>query len=368
MAAIPPHDRAGAAVKRTALGAVKVTATGATIAFVMASTAVPAFAEQIPGRCSEALGRVTCVYNDPTVADYVLHVPAGVSDVSIEAHGAAGGDGGTVNSKVPAPKGGLGGYAAATFPVHPSEVLHVLVGGRGRSADGTKPGVGGRNGGGGGGGGAAGGGGGGGASSVRIKLPGEDPRIIVAGGGGGAGGAMASTAVSQAGGGAGGGDRGDDGQGDFFGQGGEGACGPSGGAGLGTLLGLDGHSGYDANWGGGGGEGGYGASTTIKHSGTWAGGPTGAGGGGAGYAGGSGGAAGATVGGGGGGGSGMVATSALAPTVARFGSSTLLLGKGSVDDGVVIIHYRLPLTGGHSRSAPSPAVRHDLATSNEQHG
>jgi hypothetical protein len=366
MSAIPPcGDPGGAALRRTAFSAVKLTATGASVAFILAGTAVPASAETIQGKCSTALDHVTCVYSDPTVNDYVLRIPSGVTDVNIEARGAGGGDGGTVNDKIPAPHGAPGGLAIATFPVHAGEVLHVLVGGRGANADGSKPGQGGRNGGGSGGSGAAGGGGGGGASSVQIKLPGADPRIIVAGGGGGGGGVMTSTAVAKADGGAGGGDAGGNGQGDSFGQGGEGAVGPSGGAGLQTILGLDGHSGYDAEWGGGGGEGGYGTSTTIKHSGTWAGGPCGAGGGGGGYAGGSGGAAGATVGGGGGGGSGMIASSSLAPTVAHIGSGTLLAGKGSADDGLVIIHYRLPISGGHSRSAPSP--RHEVATANKHH-
>jgi hypothetical protein len=327
---------------RTAFGAAKVTATGATIAFVLAGTAAPAFAVQLPGKCASSLDRVSCTYNDPTVADYVLPIPLGVNEVSIQAHGAAGGDGGTVNPKVPAPQGGEGGFAGATFPVHNGELLHILVGGHGHDADGTKRGAGGRNGGGDGGAGAPGGGGGGGASSVRIDQP----------GGGGAGGAMTSTTVSNAAGGDGGGDRGADGGGDAFGQGGVGAVGPSGGAGLESTVGLDGHSGYDADNGGQGGEGGYGTATSLKHSGTWAGGPAGAGGGGAGWAGGSGGAAGATVGGGGGGGSGMVATSALAPTVARLGSITLEMGKGSIDDGEVVISYRNPLER-HGKSAPN---------------
>jgi hypothetical protein len=369
MAANPLGDDAARSVAlRTAYGAAKLTATGATVAFVLAGTAVPAFAQQVPGKCVTTLDRVTCTYNDPTVDDYVLQVPLGVSEVTIEARGAAGGDGGTVSSKVPAAEGGPGGYAAATFPVHSNELLHILVGGHGQDANGTKAGRGGSHGGADGGSGAASGGGGGGASSVRIMQPGADPRIIVAGGGGGAGGAMTSTAVSKAGGGAGGGDHGGDGQGDNFGQGGAGAVGPSGGAGLQTLLGLDGHSGYDADFGGGGGEGGYGTSTNIKHSGTWAGGPVGAGGGGGGYAGGSGGAAGAMVGGGGGGGSGMVATSSLAPTVARLGSSTLSMGKGSADDGMVVISYRLPIDR-HGKSAPSAAQASPiLATPNQRNG
>jgi hypothetical protein len=105
MLAIPSYrEAARAATKRTAFGAVKVTTASATFAFVLAGMAVPASAEQIQGKCSEAFGRVTCIYNDPTVTDYLLSIPSGVSELNIEAHGAAGGDGGSVNSKILAPE------------------------------------------------------------------------------------------------------------------------------------------------------------------------------------------------------------------------------------------------------------------------
>jgi hypothetical protein len=329
---------------------------------------VPAAAQTV-GNCSAPapLGTVTCVYDDPAVTDYLLRVPAGVTDVHIDARGAAGGSGGTVNPGVPAPAGGTGGLVAASFPVAAGDLLRIAVGGRGQDARGMKPAAGGRHGGGRGGAGAPGGGGGGGASSVRLRGSEHASRILVAGGGGGAGGALTLTSlVSSAGGGAGGGERGLDGNGDRFGPGGIGAVGPSGGAGLERLTGLDGHSGYDERFGGTGGEGGYGTSNSFMHSGNWSGGPVGAGGGGGGYAGGSGGAAGATLGGGGGGGSGFVATSVLAPSVARLGSAELLIGRGSIDNGLVVITYRLPTDRRPRSGATAGPAGSATARSNER--
>jgi hypothetical protein len=335
------------------------TAVGATIAFVLAGTIVPAAAQPAytdPCGPPTSLGVITCVYDNPDVTDYALRVPAGVGEVRVEARGGAGGDGGTVNSRIPAPQGGHGGYVSASFPVVPDDLLRVQVGGRGQDADGMAPGAGGRNGGAKGGGGATAGGGGGGATTVRLNGADETARILVAGGGGGAGGAMDSTGYWTGRGGAGGGERGADGYGNDTAKGGVGAVGPSGGAGLKRLTGLDGHSGYDADHGGGGGEGGYGTSPKcISHSGTVAF-PVGAGGGGGGYAGGGGGAAGATIGGGGGGGSGFVATSFLAPAVATLGSTEFAMGAGSQRDGEVVITYRLPADRhGHATAVSAPA-------------
>ena len=46
---------------------------------------------------------------------------------------------------------------------------------------------------------------------------------------------------------------------------------------------------------------------------------------------------------------------ALAPSVARLGSAELLIGKGSVTNGVVVVTYRLP-ADRHGRSqAKNPA-------------
>jgi hypothetical protein len=337
---------------------------GAISAFVLAGTALPAAAAEAPGNChTSPTDKVTCVYDKPLVSHYLLRIPAGVTEVHIDAHGAAGGDGGTINPRRRAVEGAPGGFVAASFPVVAGDVLRVQVGGHGGDADAMKGGEAGLNGGGPGGPGAPAGGGGGGASSVRLNGKDELSRILVAGGGGGAGGAVTTTATSLARGGDGGGDRGQDGGGDIAGPGGIGAVGPSGGAGLERVTGLDGHSGYDADHGGEGGEGGFGTSHSVRHSGTCGGGPVGAGGGGGGYAGGGGGSSGATLGGGGGGGSGFVATSFLAPAVARLGSTELLIGKGSYDDGLVVITYQLP-TQRHAASAA--AGRSAQATANER--
>jgi hypothetical protein len=345
----------------------KVTATGATAAVMMAAMAIPAAAAEAPGNChTSATDRVICVFDKPLVTHYLLRIPAGVTEVHIDAHGAAGGDGGTLNPRRRAVEGAPGGFVAANFPVAAGDVLRVLVGGHGGDADAMRAGEAGLNGGGPGGPGAPAGGGGGGASSVRLNGKDELSRILVAGGGGGAGGAVTSSATSLARGGDGGGDRGQDGGGDIAGPGGIGAVGPSGGAGLERVTGLDGHSGYDADHGGEGGEGGFGTSHSVRHSGTCGGGPVGAGGGGGGYAGGGGGSSGAMLGGGGGGGSGFVATSFLAPAVAQLGSTELLIGKGSYDNGLVVISYQLP-TDRHGRSATrTAAARSDAATTHER--
>src|SRR4051812_34104295 len=110
--------------------AAKATAAGATIALMFAGTAIPAAAAETTNPCGPAssLGVVTCIYDDPAITNYALRVPAGVTDMHIEARGAAGGDGGTIDSRIPAPTGGHGGFVAADFPVVPGDLLHVLVG------------------------------------------------------------------------------------------------------------------------------------------------------------------------------------------------------------------------------------------------
>lgn len=377
MPATPPgHDQHRVTTRRNARRAARVSATGAAITVALAGTALPATAAQTSGSCAvlAPLNSVTCVYGNPTVTDYALRVPAGVTEVHIEARGGGGGRGSSVDPGRPVLAGGFGGLVSAAFPVAAGDVLRILVGGRGEDARGMKSGVGGLNGGAKGGAGALGGGGGGGASTVRLagghlNARDHDSRILVAGGGGGAGGAMTAAAVSSARGGAGGGELGGTGGGDVVGKGGIGATGPSGGAGLQRLTGLDGHSGSDAKWGGGGGEGGYGASNDLKakRGGTWASWPVGAGGGGGGYAGGGGGAAGPMLGGGGGGGSGFVATSALAPSVAQFGSAQLSRGGSeSIDDGRVVVTYRLPTDRPDGAEPAAGTVRPAPAASNER--
>lgn len=89
-------------------------------------------------------------------------VPVGVTNITIEAWGAQGGE-----------SGGLGGYAKGTYAVIPGALLNVFVGGQGVSSNGGFNG-----------GGNGSYSGGGGASDVRTGINLTD-RIIVAGGGGG---------------------------------------------------------------------------------------------------------------------------------------------------------------------------------------
>lgn len=113
-------------------------------------------------------------------------VPAGVTTISVDVLGGAGGDrdGG---SQV----GGLGGRVQADLPVTPGETVAVYVGGAGSSNSGSSGGAGGFNGGvqGGSNSPGSGGAGGGGASDIRIGGNSLADRVVVAGGGGGAAGA-----------------------------------------------------------------------------------------------------------------------------------------------------------------------------------
>ncbi len=213
-------------------------------------------------------------------------VPQGVSCVTVDAVGAAGGDatffgeagaasnGGTGNVGASAVQqaGGLGGEAVSTIPVLAGQTLDVNVGGRGGDAEvGGVPATGGPGGfnGGAKGGDAnatneAPGAGGGGASDVVQS----GQRAVIGGGGGGAGG-FSHDALGA--GGAGGGTTGDPGQngenGATGGGGGSQVAGGVGGAsgGGGTAVGADGTLGAggagaqdtDLNGGGGGGGGGY---------------------------------------------------------------------------------------------------------------
>lgn len=126
-------------------------------------------------------------------------VPAGVTQVTIEAWGGQG----MSNSATSPVAGGLGGYASGMRSVNPGDTLYVYVGDGGQVST-----TGGFNGGG-----TAGtvgcaqslGGGGGGASDVRIGGTNLTDRIIVAGGGGGAGGNRNQGCGRGTGGGGGGG-------------------------------------------------------------------------------------------------------------------------------------------------------------------
>ncbi|WP_265296379.1 prealbumin-like fold domain-containing protein [Streptomyces sp. SHP 1-2] len=219
-------------------------------------------------------------------------VPDDVCGVTVDAFGAAGGDG---QYDVP---GGLGAEVSASFDVTPGEVLTVNVGGAGHSGDDSDPErtQGGYNGGGRGGAYIAGGqisgiaaGGGGGRTTVST---GTTP-LVVAGGGGGGGASFFSTAI-------GGGDAGEAGEpgqglpgddegkpGRPGGEGGQGGVnaphtdpnGENGGSAVGPVGGAGGNSILDPHGGAGGGGGsgatgggGGAASPTASNSGAGGGG------------------------------------------------------------------------------------------------
>ncbi|MEY2449083.1 MAG: hypothetical protein QOH79_2559, partial [Acidimicrobiaceae bacterium] len=215
---------------------------------------------------------VTQTFSTPGTFDFV--VPAGVTSITVDAFGAAGGQ---ISSK----EGGLGGRTTATIAVTPGETLQINVGGVGGDVVGKfnpTPGVAGVNGGGSGGQGSSGSGGtgaggGGGASDVRQGGASLAKRIVVAGGGGGAAPQTTNTGV-----GAGGGSEGTagatsgtgPGDGTGGGAGTQSAGGAGGAAGTtppGFTPGLDGaagvggtggnDNGVEGNDGGGGGGGGW---------------------------------------------------------------------------------------------------------------
>ncbi len=216
-------------------------------------------------------------------------VPAGVTQITIEAWGAAGGgDCGTGMG------GGPGGTVTATVAVSAGDIEYVYVGGMGQCADST--GGAGYNGGGPGGQNVThAGGGGGGASNVQNAALGY---VVVAGAGGGGGG-------DYGGGGAGGGTTGGSGEGGAFATGGGGGgASAGGGAGAGGDGGGNGQAGSFGQGGGGGTGGSVGGVTN------------GGGGGGGGYYGGGGGGGGAfSSGAGGGGGSSYAAPAATGVTM-----------------------------------------------------
>jgi hypothetical protein len=222
-----------------------------------------------------------------TGSEQCYTVPAGVTEVSVLAVGARGGDGGVWRGvPSPAPAGGAGAdgaQLAADLAVTPGEVLYVEVGGvgaQGFAASSFNFGTSAFNGGGPGGGqtamgGGDSGGGGGGASDVRtvscgIACPGDAAslasRLLVAAGGGGGGGAGSSTSGGGFGsaGGSGGaatavdaaGAPGGPVAGGFPGDGGGGASaaagGAAGGAGFGCGGAIDATSGGSGDGGGGG--------------------------------------------------------------------------------------------------------------------
>ena len=211
---------------------------------VVSSIAAPSALEAASGN--------TQVFN-LTGAAQTFVVPAGVTQVTVDALGAAGAN------PLPFPVSvGRGGRVNCTIPVTAAEALIVNVGGAGtESFTLDTSGTGGFNGGGQGGG--NGGGGGGGASDVRRG----STKLVVAGGGGGDG-AVFNFVINIPGG-AGGGTTAVAGQ-RFNASGGGGGTQTAGGSGgTGGIAGTSGTSGIGGNGGpatagtsgGGGGGGGY---------------------------------------------------------------------------------------------------------------
>jgi hypothetical protein len=175
-----------------------------------------------------------------TGAAQTFVVPVGVTSITVECWGAAGGNDGGSNTV------GAGGYLKATIAVTPGETLNLYVGGSGGTLNG------GWNGGGNGGGTGTYGGGGGGASDVRRGGTALSNRVIVGGGGGGVG------YMIPGNGGSGGGSTGVQGGGMGGGGGGSQTAGGAGvGAGTAGSFGNGGTGGISNPQTGGGGGGGY---------------------------------------------------------------------------------------------------------------
>ncbi|HVR45324.1 MAG TPA: glycine-rich protein [Candidatus Binatia bacterium] len=239
-------------------------------------------------------------------------VPAGVTRLTVVAHGAEGEQDAFFHRRC----FGLPGRVYAVIPVRPGDKLSIFVGGRS-----------GFNGGGAGGTGRYGHGyGGGGASDVRMRGDRLKDRIIVAAGGGGAGDEYVYYGYCDAWGGAGGGLDGKPG-GYVFNGGGGGTQGAGGSGGGGTGNGQAGGNGAL----GLGGNGGNGAHTGSQYLGL------GGGGGGGGYYGGGGGGGGnsdsSAQSGGGGGGSSYVELNAI---TSRMWTGW---GKAKSADGLVVLSW-----------------------------
>jgi hypothetical protein len=249
------------------------------------------------------------VCQDGLVEQYT--VPAGVTQIRVDAAGAQGGRGdGNPSPGSAGSSGGLGGAVAAVFTVVPGQVLDVEVACAG--GDGLSPGIaglGGEGAGTGGDGGATTYPGGGGGGSSQVADSGTDTVLVVAGGGGGG---AAAGGIGGAGGGPNqpGADGGEDLAPNCQGRGGTNAQ-----AGAGGSAAVNGSAGSGAE----GGDGGDTATPNAAASG---------GGGGGRFAGGGGGSTGGTIPcGGAGGGAGYVASSG---TVVG-GASGVQAGSGYVD-------------------------------------
>jgi hypothetical protein len=260
-------------------------------------------------------------------------VPAGVTQLTVVAHGGEGGGFSVYPSgNIP----GLSGRVYAVIPVQPGAKLYVFVGGSGTH--------GGFNGGGTGAGyGSYAGNPGGGASDVRVGGDTLHDRIIVAAGGGGAGQAVLIYGIAYGGNGGGLAGKSGGGGGSYFGGGGgaggtqsEGGEGGAGGRGSTSSGGSPGQPGGNGALGLGGNGGQSGASRFCPYSG-------GGGGGGGGYYGGGGGGGGGFgyyghygcynpgQGGGGAGGSSYVEPSAI--------KSRMWTGWKAKGDGLVVFSW-----------------------------
>jgi hypothetical protein len=228
--------------------------------------AAAAFGAVVLGWGPQALHAATTATFDYTGAEQDWVVPTGVTSITVQAFGAAGGSGKT-QAAAGNSSGGTGGSVTATIAVTPGQTLAIFVGGHGTDATGTDTGTGGFNGGGSANfannGRAA---GGGGASDVRQGGTALGDRVVVAGGGGGGGAGFTSAGGD---GGAGGGTTGANGGnsgGAFGGSGGTPTAGGAGGAadspgdtqsGTDGAAGTGGVGGGSVGQAGGGGGGGY---------------------------------------------------------------------------------------------------------------
>lgn len=246
-------------------------------------------------------------------------VPDGVTSLTADGYGAAGGHGSTDYNG----KGGLGGRLVASFSTTPGETLFVYIGEKGHNTIGNpgtgqqannlwvgSDGLGGYNGGGFG---TSGSGGGGGATDIRQGGNSLSEIIFVAGAGGGGGNQRRSTES---------GGNGGDGGGTIGGSGANGGGGGMGGGG-GTQLAGGSASGLYGDTSGSLGQGGAGATVSR----------TGGGGGGGYYGGGGGGWLSDKAGGGGGGGS-SYCTGTITTNTQGYSSAT--------DNGFLSFSYIIP--------------------------
>jgi hypothetical protein len=263
----------------------------------------------------------TTVTFSHTGAQQTWTVPSGVTSITVEGYGAAGGDGESSGSTKS--NGGLGGYLKATISVTPGDTLIINVGGVGESGADIANAVsaGGFNGGGD----AANsystnrnGGGGGGATDIRTSTNLSDRIFVVGAGGGGGGGSVSGINSNGGAGGGTSGENGTDGEGSTPGIGGGGGSQASGGT-RGTGNTNDNEHGIAGALGLGGDESISGGDGNCKE---------GNGGGGAGYyGGGSGGCGYGTVTGGGGGGGSSFTTGTIITNTQGHSSAT---GNGSL--------------------------------------